>query len=190
MNEDWIQGGGGFPTHPHQNMEILTWVLEGALEHQDSTGGGGVIRPGVMQHMTAGSGITHSEFNPSPDTATHLYQIWLLPREKGLEPGYEDRTFDPSDWQGKFRTLASPDGKNDSLLIQQDATLSVVELESGVTLSQSIAPSQHSWLQVTSGNILLGDIPMNSGDGAALSDESVFKITAQEKTQVLWFELS
>ncbi|MFL5339006.1 MAG: pirin family protein, partial [Gemmataceae bacterium] len=131
INEDWVAPGQGFGTHPHRDMEIVTYVLEGELKHRDSMGHGETLRPGEFQHMTAGTGIRHSEFNPSPSTPVHLYQIWLMPRERGLTPGYSQKAFAAEERHGKFRVVASPDGRDGSLTIQQDARILLATLDAG-----------------------------------------------------------
>lgn len=190
INEDRIAPGMGFGTHPHNDMEILTWVLSGALEHKDSTGGGSTLRPNMIQHMSAGSGITHSEFNPSADESTHLLQIWMRPEVKGLKPSYSERAFDPSEWRGKFRVLASPGGVDDSVIVRQDASLSVAELAAGESATIALRPGRHAWIQVTSGSLSLNGAQLDAGDGAAVSDEIELNFAGIEAGQVLLFDLN
>lgn len=190
INEDRIAPGMGFGTHPHNDMEILTWVLSGALAHKDSTGGGSTLRPNMIQHMSAGSGITHSEFNPSADESTHLLQIWMWPEEKGLKPSYSERAFDPADWRGKFRILASPDGAESSVIVRQDASLSVAELAAGDSVVYSLKPGRHAWIQVTSGAVTLNGANLAVGDGAAVSDETEVNLVGREAGQLLLFDLT
>ena len=189
MNEDWVAGGQGFGTHPHRDMEIVTYVLEGELQHRDSMGNGEVIHAGEFQHMTAGSGITHSEFNPSP-TTTHLYQIWLLPRQKGLKPGYSQRLFPAEEKRGKLRLVASPDGADDSLTIQQDARIFLGEFDEGTPLRHALAPGRHGWLQVVRGLVRLGKETLVAGDGVAVSDEPHIEIQGLKAGEVMVFDLA
>lgn len=172
MNEDWIAAGQGFGTHPHRNMEIVTYVLEGALEHRDSMGNGEVLTPGEFQRMTAGSGITHSEFNPSKTDPVHLYQIWLYPNKRELEPSYEQKRFAPEEHQNRWRLVASEDGTDGSLLIHQDAEIYLATLDSCSSVSREIAPGRHGWLQVLRGKVRLLGIDLEAGDGVAISDET------------------
>lgn len=189
MNEDWIQGGMGFGMHPHRDMEIVTYILEGELQHRDSLGNGSVLRAGEFQRMTAGTGITHSEFNPSPVT-THLYQIWLLPRQKGLTPSYDQRVFPAEDKRGRYRVVASPDGANDSLTIQQDARIFLGEFEEGNVLKHTLSPGRHAWLQVLRGKVQLGEETLNAGDGVAISEESAVEFKGSSAGEVMLFDLA
>ena len=148
MNEDRVGPGQGFGTHPHQDMEIVTYVLEGALEHKDSMGNGEVLRPGEFQRMSAGTGITHSEFNPSPSEPVHLYQIWLYPEKKGLKPSYEQKRFPDADLQDRLRLVASPKATDGSLMIHQDAEIFLSRITKGSQVEHHVAPSRHAWLQV------------------------------------------
>ncbi|MCU0717510.1 MAG: pirin family protein [Pirellula sp.] len=172
MNEDWIAAGQGFGTHPHRNMEIVTYVLEGALEHRDSMGNGEVLTPGEFQRMTAGSGITHSEFNPSNTDPVHLYQIWLYPNKRELEPSYEQKRFAPEEQRNRWRLVASENGADRSLLIHQDAAIYLATLDSFSSVSREIAPGRHGWLQVLRGQVRVSGIELEAGDGVAISDES------------------
>lgn len=190
INEDWIQAGQGFGTHPHKDMEILTWVLEGALQHADSTGGGGVIHPGELQRMSAGRGILHSEFNASQTESVHLLQIWLLPEARGLEPRYGQRVFPAEGRHNRWQLLASRDGREASLDIHQDAELRVVDLEKGQVLSSVLDEGRHAWIQVAKGQIDLNGQLLTAGDGAALSGENSLAVMAREDSQVLRFDLA
>lgn len=189
MNEDWIAGGQGFGMHPHRDMEIVTYVLEGALQHRDSLGNGSVLRPGEFQRMTAGTGIMHSEFNPSPET-THLYQIWLLPREKGLKPSYDQKEFPAKDRRGRFQLVASPDGADGSLHIQQDAHILLGEFETGNVLKHSFAPGRHGWLQFLRGSAQVGNERLEAGDGIAISDETAIELSATSLGEAMLFDLN
>jgi quercetin 2,3-dioxygenase len=187
MNEDVVAPGGGFPTHPHRDMEILTWVLEGALEHRDNTGGSGVIRPGELQHMTAGRGVMHSEFNPSQKEPVHLLQIWLLPERKGLDPSYEQLAFPDAELRGKFHLVAGPQAP---VTIHQDANLYIVRLDKGADAKHSIAAGRHAWVQIARGAVKLNGSVLKAGDGAAISDEAEIRVEAREPTEVPLFDLA
>src|SRR5262249_947879 len=152
---DRVAPGGGFDTHPHRDMEIITWVLSGALEHRDSLGNGSVIRPGDMQRMTAGTGILHSEFNPSRTDPVHLLQIWLFPETKGLPPGYEQRNFAAAERQNALRLLASRDGRNGSVTIHQDADVYAASLDADKSVRHELRPGRHAWVQVARGKVYL-----------------------------------
>ena len=180
INEDRVQPGQGFGTHGHEDMEIVTYVLAGALEHKDSLGNGSTIRPGELQRMTAGTGIRHSEFNPSQTEPVHLYQIWLLPEREGLEPSYEQRAFPEEERRNRLRLVASPDGGDGSLTIRQDARLYLATLDEGHEVSHEIPPGRHAWLQVLRGGVSLNGQALSAGDGAAVSDESALAIRADE----------
>jgi quercetin 2,3-dioxygenase len=187
INEDVVAPGGGFPTHPHRDMEILTWILEGALEHRDNTGGRGVIRPGELQHMTAGRGVMHSEFNPSQKEPVHLLQIWLLPERRGLDPGYEQLAFPDADLRGKFHLVAGPHAP---VTIHQDANLYIARLDKSAEAKQPIEKGRHAWVQIARGAGKLNGQPVKAGDGAAFSDESEVRIEASEPSEVLLFDLA
>jgi redox-sensitive bicupin YhaK (pirin superfamily) len=190
MNEDWVAPGQGFGTHPHQDMEIVTYVLEGALEHKDSMGNGEVLRPGEFQRMTAGTGITHSEFNPSEADPVHLYQIWLYPEKKGLTPSYEQKNFPASGMDGQLRLVASPNADDGSLLIHQDARIYLSKLGVGKQVIHEVAPNRHAWLQVLRGTVTLNGEPLNTSDGAAVSDESSLTIQATTDAEIMLFDLA
>jgi redox-sensitive bicupin YhaK (pirin superfamily) len=187
INEDVVAPGGGFPTHPHRDMEILTWILEGALEHRDSTGGSGVIRPGELQHMTAGRGVMHSEFNPSPKEPVHLLQIWIVPERKGLTPEYEQLTFPDAELRGKFNLVAGPKAP---VTVRQDANLYIARLDQGTEVTHSLAVGRHAWVQVARGAVQLNGNDLKAGDGAAISDESEIRVKANEASEVLLFDLA
>jgi quercetin 2,3-dioxygenase len=187
MNEDVIAPGGGFPTHPHRDMEILTWILEGALEHRDTTGGHGVLRPGELQHMTAGRGVMHSEFNASQKDPVHLLQIWLLPESRGLEPGYEQLAFPDADLRNQFHHVAGPAAP---VTIHQDANLYIARLDKGADVKQQIEDGRHAWVQVARGAVKLNGKSLRAGDGAALSSENEVRVDASEPSEVLLFDLA
>ncbi|QDU59686.1 Quercetin 2,3-dioxygenase [Planctomycetes bacterium Pan216] len=190
MNEDVVAPGQGFGTHPHRDMEIVTYVLEGALEHRDSMGNGEVLRPGEFQRMSAGTGITHSEFNPSSQESVHLYQIWLFPREKGVEPSYEQKTFDEAERANRLRLVASPDAAEGSLRIGQDASIYLSNLEREKDLRRAIEPGRHAWVQVLRGAVTVNGIDLETSDGAAISGESDVRIVATQPAEVMVFDLS
>jgi quercetin 2,3-dioxygenase len=190
INEDWVAPGGSFPTHPHRDMEIITYVLSGKLEHKDSLGTGSVILPGDGQRMTAGRGIRHSEANPSASDPVHLLQIWILPDKQGHEPGYEQKSFPEADKRGKFRLIASNDGAESSVKINQDAKLFVSLLAAGEEVNQSLDAKRHAWLQVAKGEVEVNGQKLHPGDGAAISEEKMLKIKAAEKAEVLLFDLA
>ena len=190
MNEDWIAPGQGFGEHPHDNMEIVTYVLSGALEHRDSMGNGEVLRPGEFQRMSAGTGITHSEFNPSATEPTHLYQIWIFPEKKGITPSYEQKRFAESERLNRLRLVASPDGAEGSLHVNADVRIYLSTLQASQSVSLTIADRRHVWLQVLSGNITVREENLYSGDGAALSDETVIDIHATADSEILIFDLA
>jgi redox-sensitive bicupin YhaK (pirin superfamily) len=171
-------------------MEIISYVLDGALEHKDSLGNGATIRPGEVQRMTAGTGITHSEYNPSPSQSVHFLQIWILPDREGLPPGYEQRFFPSAEKQGRLRLVASPDGSNESVTVHQDARLYVSHLGAGDTVLHDIRPGRHAWLQVASGTVTLNGQSLVAGDGAAVSDEQRLEIGADTGSEVLLFDLA
>ncbi len=190
INEDWVKPGKGFGTHPHEDMEIITYVLDGALAHRDSMGGGGTIRPGELQAMTAGTGIEHSEINPSATETVHLYQIWLLPEREGLEPSYDQRAFPDADRRNGLGLVASRDGREGSLTIRQDASLFLGTLDAGREVSYAIPDGRHAWLQVIRGAVALNGRPLAEGDGAAVSEEPELSIRADGPAEVLLFDLA
>jgi redox-sensitive bicupin YhaK (pirin superfamily) len=190
INEDYVAPAAGFPTHPHNDMEIITYVLEGKLEHKDSLGTGSVILPGDGQRMTAGRGIRHSEYNPSKTEQVHLYQIWILPEKKGLQPSYEQKSFPTDEKQGKLRLIASPDAKDGSVKINQDARLYVTLLKPGDEISHEFATNRHGWLQVAKGSVEIAGQQLGQGDGAAISDEQKVTIKGGQDSEVLLFDLA
>jgi redox-sensitive bicupin YhaK (pirin superfamily) len=190
INEDRVQPGQGFGTHPHEDMEIVTYVLSGALAHKDSLGTGSAIRPGELQRMTAGTGISHSEFNPSQTEPVHLYQIWLLPEREGLDPSYEQKAFSEEERHNRLHLVASPDGSDGSLTIRQDARLYLATLDEGHEVSKDVRPGRHAWLQVLRGNVRLNGQAISAGDGAAVSEESALAIRAESPSEVLLFDLA
>lgn len=190
MNEDVVAPGQGFGTHPHHDMEIVTYVLSGALEHRDSMGNGEILRPGEFQRMTAGTGIEHSEFNPSATEPVHLYQIWLFPERKGIEPSYEQRAFSVVDRQNRLQLVVSRHGEGGSLMIHQDASIFLADLSSGSSVTHTITPGRHAWLQVLRGRVTIDRVALEAGDGAAVSDEPALMITAADTAEVMLFDLA
>lgn len=190
INEDRVAPGQGFGMHGHRDMEIVTIVLSGALEHRDSLGNGEVLRPGELQRMSAGTGIRHSEFNPSPAESVHLYQIWLLPGQKGLTPSYEQKAFPDDEKRNRLRLVASPDGRDGSLTIYQDAELYLASLAEGAGVTHSLRSGRGAWLQVLAGNVIVNDRPLAAGDGVAVSDEAALSVKAAPDAEVLLFDLA
>ena len=189
INEDRVAPRTGFPTHGHRDMEIITYILAGALEHRDSMGNGSVIRPGEVQRMTAGTGVTHSEANSSDDPV-HLLQIWILPNARGLKPGYEQRTFTDDEKHNRLRLIASADGREGSVTINQDASVSASMLDAGHEVAHQLAPGRSAWLQVVRGKIAINGNDLNQGDGAAISDEAAITIKGREPAEILLFDLA
>jgi hypothetical protein len=190
INEDWVAPGNGFPTHPHRDMEIITYILEGKLEHKDSLGTGSVILPGDGQRMTAGSGIRHSEFNPSTKEPAHLLQIWIQPEKAGLQPSYEQKAFPEGEKRGKLRVIASRDAQDGSVKINQDAKLYVSLLKPGEEVSHEFGRGRHGWVQVARGAVELNGKKLSQGDGAAISEEKKLSIKGSEDAEVLLFDLA
>lgn len=190
INEDFVRGGRGFPTHGHRDMEILTYILSGALEHRDSMGTGSIIRPGDVQRMSAGTGVTHSESNPSRDEAVHLLQIWILPAEQGLAPSYEQKAFTEDQKQGRLCLVASADGREGSVTVHQDASVYASVLSKDQEVVHSLPPGRHAWLQVARGEVALNGELLNQGDGAAISSEEQIAIRGREDSEVLLFDLA
>jgi redox-sensitive bicupin YhaK (pirin superfamily) len=190
MNDDRIAGGGGFPTHPHRDMEIVTYVLEGALAHKDSMGNGSVIKPGDVQYMSAGTGVAHSEFNASDSETAHLYQIWMFPDRQGYKPVYDQKHFTDADKRGKLRLVVSPDGRDGSVQIRQDNQLYATVLSPGESVEHALKPNRHAYVQVARGSITLNGQPLDAGDGAAISAEKSLQLTGVNDAEVLLFDLA
>jgi quercetin 2,3-dioxygenase len=191
INEDRVAPGQGFGTHGHADMEIITYVTEGALAHKDSTGGEETLRPHEVQRMTAGTGIRHSEFNPSDTESTHLYQIWILPEKSGLTPGYEQTYFPPEEKKGRLRLVASRQGADGSVKINQDVALYSSILAAGQEVAHTLAENRHAWLQVIKGKLEINGEILNASDGAAVSDERELRIRAlEDETEFLLFDLN
>jgi hypothetical protein len=190
INEDFIAPGKGFATHGHRDMEIVTYVLEGELEHKDSIGNGSIIRPGDVQRMSAGTGILHSEFNPSLEKPVHLLQIWITPNQLGVELSYEQTFFAPEEKQGQLRLVASADGRDSSVKIHQDAAIYASILSPGDTVTHGLSDTRRAWVQITRGKLELNGVVLSAGDGASISAESELTFTGQDaETEFLLFDL-
>lgn len=190
INEDRVSPGAGFPTHGHRDMEIISYVLDGALEHKDSTGATSVIRPGEVQRMTAGTGVRHSEYNASQADMVHFLQIWILPEKEGLKPGYEQRYFPPADKRGKLRLVASRDGSEGSVTVHQDVDLYASLLVPGERIGFDLRSARHAWIQIARGAVRLNGMPLKAGDGAAVSAENKIEIEGESAAEVLLFDLA
>jgi redox-sensitive bicupin YhaK (pirin superfamily) len=189
INDDHIAAGRGFGTHGHRDMEIVTYVLEGAVAHKDSMGNGSTIRPGDVQRMSAGRGVLHSEFNPQPDRGTHLLQIWIEPDVTGIEPEYEEKRFDEADKRGRLRLVASPDGRDGSVRIHQDARLYVGLFDGAESATVPLAAGRRAWVHVARGSVSLNGQALQAGDAAAVQDESAIALSDGDGAEVLVFDL-
>jgi hypothetical protein len=189
INEDRVQPGQGFGTHPHRDMEIISYVLEGALEHKDSMGNGSIIRPGEVQRMSAGTGVTHSEYNHSKNEPVHFLQIWILPEKEGVLPGYEQKRFPDEEKRKNLRLIVSRDGRDGSLTINQDVNLFASLLGPGEEIGYRLPSGRHAWVQVIRGNVAINDILLQQGDGIAVSDEAQLEICGQDASELLLFDL-
>ncbi len=190
INEDRVQPGRGFGTHSHRDMEIVTYVLEGALEHRDSMGTGSVIHPGEVQRMSAGTGVLHSEINPSRSEPVHLLQIWILPERRGLQPEYEQKTFPIEERNNRLRIVASRDGRDGSLTIHQDVTLYASTLNDGVAIVHPLEPERYGWIQVTRGELEVNGERLRAGEGAAIEDERTLTLKGRGTAEFLLFDLN
>jgi len=189
INEDRVQPGQGFGTHGHRDMEIISYVLEGALAHKDSLGTGSVLRPGEFQHMTAGTGIRHSEFNPSETELVHFYQIWLIPERQGLPPSYDQRAFPEDERRDRLRVVASPDGRDGSLTIRQDAEVFLASLGENRQVTHELKPGRYAWLQVLRGAVQLNGLDLAAGDGVATSEEIVLVARGTKPCEIMLFDM-
>ena len=189
INEDRVAPGQGFGRHSHRDMEIISYVLEGALSHQDSTGTGAVIRPGDVQRMTAGTGVAHSEQNASATEGVHFLQIWIQPSQAGLPASYEQKSFTREETQGRLRVVASPDARDGSVTLHADAVLYAGVLEAGSKAEVALAPDRHAWVHVARGTVRVNGTALAAGDGAAISDEPAVRIEGGERGEVLVFDL-
>ncbi|HEX3280662.1 MAG TPA: pirin family protein [Pyrinomonadaceae bacterium] len=190
INEDVVAPGRGFPTHGHRDMEIVTYIISGALEHRDSMGSGSIIRRGDAQRMSAGTGVRHSEANPSKEEPVHLLQIWILPEREGQPPEYEEKKFADEEKRNKLRLIVSPDGNDGAVRIHQDARIYASVLDAGKAVHQQLAPGRHAWLQVAAGAVELNGTKLMQGDGAAVSQENELSIAAVEPSEVVLFDLA
>jgi redox-sensitive bicupin YhaK (pirin superfamily) len=190
INEDRVQPGQGFGMHPHRDMEIISYVLEGELAHKDSMGSGSVIRPGDVQRMSAGTGVVHSEFNHSRDHAVHFLQIWIAPETRGIAPSYEERQFAREDKSNRLKQVVSPDGADGSLTLHQDVRVYASLLEPEHRLVHELAPGRYAWLQLARGSVELNGEPLHAGDGVAISDESRLEIVGRSTAELLLLDLS
>jgi quercetin 2,3-dioxygenase len=190
INEDRVAPGGGFATHAHRDMEILTWVLDGALAHRDSLGNGSIIHPGEMQRMTAGTGIRHSEFNASDEAPVHFLQIWILPERQGLPPAYEQKAFGREERDGTLRLIASRDGRDGPVTVNQDAAVYAGAITDGMRLAYRLAPGRRAWLQITAGRVRLDGATLAAGDGAAVEQVAEIVMTAESDADLLLFDLA
>ncbi len=189
INEDRVQPARGFPTHRHNDMEIVSYVLSGSLEHKDSMGNGSLIRPGDVQRMTAGTGVAHSEYNASPTELVHFLQIWILPEQRGLTPGYEQKHFSDDEKRGRLRLVASRDGREGSVTVHQDVRLHAGTFGAGERAEYDLAPGRHAWVHVAQGEVLLGKQLLRAGDAAGVSDESRIALEGTSGGEVLLFDL-
>jgi len=190
VNEDWIEPGMGFGTHPHRDMEIVTYMIDGALEHKDSMGNGSTIRPGELQRMTAGTGVLHSEFNHSQEEQAHLLQIWILPEQNGLEPGYEQKLFPSEEKRNTWRIVGSRDGRDGSLTIHQDVNLLSTELDAGKELEYAFDGRRRGFLQVVRGSVDVDGETLSAGDAVATQDQPALTVRAREDTELLLFDMA
>jgi quercetin 2,3-dioxygenase len=190
INEDRVSPGQGFGTHPHRDMEIISYVLEGSLEHKDSMGTGSMIRPGDVQRMSAGTGVLHSEYNGSKTEAVHFLQIWIIPAERGIAPSYEQKTFSAAAKQGKLRVVASPDGRDGSVTVHADAVLHAGLFGKGESTTLELAKDRHGWVHVARGKVSVNGQELVAGDGAALSGEASVRIEGIDGGEVLVFDLA
>jgi redox-sensitive bicupin YhaK (pirin superfamily) len=189
INEDFVAAGQGFPTHAHRDMEIITYVLEGQLAHKDSLGTGSVIRPGDVQRMSAGTGVRHSEFNPSATDPLHLLQIWIEPNRMGVPPSYEEKVFSDDDKRNRLRLVASSDGADGSVTIHQDARVYAAVIDAGREVAYPLGPPRRAWLQVARGRVSVNDQELEQGDGAGIVDERVLTVTGKERAEIILFDL-
>ena len=190
INEDFVAAGRGFPMHAHRDMEIITYILEGALQHEDSMGNGSIIRPGDVQRMSAGTGVRHSEKNPSSEQSVHLLQIWILPDTLDLEPGYEQKAFTEDERRGKLRLIASDDGRDGSVTVRQDVQVFASLIDAGQSVTHDMNQARYGWIQVARGAITVNGQRAEQGDGAIAMGESSLEILAEQPTEILLFDLA
>jgi redox-sensitive bicupin YhaK (pirin superfamily) len=190
INEDWIAGGGGFAPHGHRDMEIVTYLIDGALQHKDSIGGGGIIRPGEIQRMSAGRGIVHSEFNASRDETAHLLQIWIMPSKNGLEPSYEQKSIDPKSVRNRFARIAAPDPQAGEVRLVQDAEIWAAKLDRDSEAEHALAEGRRAWVQVVRGELKIGGDTLKAGDAAAIMGENEVRVRATAPSELLLFDMA
>ena len=190
VNEDWIEPGQGFGTHPHRDMEIVTYMIDGTLEHKDNMGNGSVIRPGELQRMTAGTGVMHSEFNHSTEDQAHLLQIWILPEQNGLDPGYEQKLFPPEQKQNQWCLVGSRDGRDGSLTIHQDLNLYSIDLDEGVETELEISEARQGFLQIVRGSVEMDGVELVAGDAVSMQDQAPLSIRAIQDSELLFFDMA
>lgn len=190
INEDRVQPGKGFATHGHRDMEIISYVLDGALAHKDSTGTGSVIRPGDVQRMSAGTGILHSEFNASDQAPVHFLQIWILPGQNGLAPSYEEKHFPDNEKVGQWRLIGAPDGRDGAVTIHQDVNLYAAIIEAGQSLGRKLSVERKTWIQVARGKVQLDDAMLSAGDGVAIQKDGTIELKAIERAEILLFDMA
>ncbi|MGZ8193142.1 MAG: pirin family protein [Methylobacter sp.] len=190
INDDRVAPGTGFGTHPHNNMEIISYVLEGALEHKDSMGNGSTIKPGEVQRLSAGTGISHSEFNHSKNSEVHFLQIWFVPDTVNTEPGYAQQAFDELEKRGRFRLVASKQGRGGSITLHQDVDMSVALIDEGEEIAYAIAPDRTAWVHIARGQVSMNDTDLKAGDGAAINGESLLKFRNAQDAEVILFDMA
>ncbi len=190
INEDWIAGGAGFPPHPHRDMEIVTYIVDGAISHKDSSGGGGTIKPGEIQRMSAGSGITHAEFNASATEPCHLLQIWIMPSRRGIEPGYEQKAIKTDTVANHFARIAGPEPQANEVRLVQDAEIWAAKLDVNNEAIHTLRPGRKAWLQVVKGEVSIGEEHLKAGDAAALTDMTQIQVRSHAPSEVLLFDLA
>jgi redox-sensitive bicupin YhaK (pirin superfamily) len=190
INEDRVRGGAGFPPHSHRDMEIISYVLEGGLLHKDSLGTGSLIRPGDVQRMSAGRGVTHSEFNASPSQLVHFLQIWIVPGQRGLAPSYAQKSFSAQERRGRLCLVASADGRDGSVMVNADVALYAGSFEAEERAEHALTPGRHVWVQVARGRMRVNDVELSEGDGAAVSDELGVELRGVESAELLLFDLA
>jgi redox-sensitive bicupin YhaK (pirin superfamily) len=190
INEDWIAGGAGFPPHPHRDMEIVTYIVDGAISHKDSTGGGGTIKPGEIQRMSAGSGIVHAEFNASATETCHLLQIWIMPSQRGIAPGYEQKAISPETVTNHFARIAGPEPQANEVRLVQDAEIWAAKLDPANEAIHTLRPGRKAWLQVVKGEVTIGEEKLSAGDAAALTDMTQIQVRSRTAAEVLLFDLA
>jgi len=190
INEDWIAGGAGFPPHPHRDMEILTYIIDGAISHKDSTGGGGTVKPGEIQRMSAGSGIVHAEFNASASEVCHLLQIWIMPSKLGITPGYEQKKINPDAIANHFARIAGPDPQANEVRLVQDAEIWAARLDAENEAVHNLRPGRRAWLQVAKGEVSIGEETLKAGDAAALTDMTQIQVRSRAPSEILMFDLA